>query len=137
MILSGGSLLPPLVLYLMYDPFINQFQIEYKLVNEGFLNLNLVRLTAVGKMLLDNAYCTANICRLPYKNMFSTYINELDLPDWPLNFDFDNAWSEGKLNYNILKAPFLDVRAYNAVILKIQLLQGFTLTLEIHILNMV
>jgi hypothetical protein len=113
MILSGGTLVPPVILEATYDPFINQFYIKYKLVNQGKLDLGLTRLTAIGRMMLDDAYNVANICKLPYNSCFSSYINELDLPDWPLNFIFDNAWSEGMFFYNIVRAANLDVRAYN------------------------
>lgn len=113
LILSGGSMLPPLIVKFDYNPFIDMFYIEFSMVNMGDIDINRIRLTAVGRLIFDNSFNTANICKLPYKNQFSSYINEMSHPDWPLNFDFDNAWSEGMLFYNIINDPTLDFRAYN------------------------
>jgi len=113
MILSGGSMLPPVIVRVDYNPFIDMFYIEFNLVNLPEMDINRIRLTAVGRKMLDNSFNTANICKLPFKNKFSSYINELALPDWPLNFDFNNAWSEGTLFCNIINSPSRDVRAYN------------------------
>ncbi|MDD4214831.1 MAG: hypothetical protein PHR81_08485 [Bacteroidales bacterium] len=113
MILSGGSMLPPLIVKFEYNPFIDMFYIEFSTVNMGDIDFNRIRLTAVGRLIFDNSFNTSNICKLPFKNRFSTYINEMSFPDWPLNFDFDNAWSEGMLFYNIINDSSRDVRAYN------------------------
>ncbi len=112
MVLSGSNLVPPVLINYDYNPFINQFNISYSMLNETNFDQNCVRVTAVGRKLIDKTFNCSNICRLPYKNSFSTYITEMDLPDWPLNFDFDNAWSDGMFFYNIVPDPFRDVRAY-------------------------
>jgi len=113
MILSGGSMLPPLIVKFDYNPFIDMFYIEFSMINMGDVDINRIRLTAVGRLIFDNSFNTSNICKLPFKNRFSSYINEMSFPDWPLNFDFDNAWSEGMLFFNIINDPSRDVRAYN------------------------
>ncbi|MCK9613261.1 MAG: hypothetical protein M0R16_10250 [Bacteroidales bacterium] len=112
MILSGGNLLPPVILESYYNPFINQFSINFDLENQADIGSGGIRVTAVGRSLIDRSFNTENICKLPFKNSFSTYINEMVLPDWPLNFDFENAWSEGMFFYNIIKDPSRDVRSY-------------------------
>jgi len=118
LILSGGNLLPPVILEASYNPFINQFFVKYNLENLGDIDTGRIRLTATGLKLLDNSFNTDNICKLPFKNYFSSYINEMILPDWPLNYDFDNAWSEGMLFYNIINDPSSDVRSYKPVNIK-------------------
>jgi|GEM_PF-1450671 len=112
MLLSGSNMVPPMILRAAYDPFINQFYIEYTLINSDDIDPNSIRLTAVGRKPIDTTFNTDNICKLPFKNFFSTYIHEESLPDWPMNYDFSNIWSEGMLFYNIINDPSRDVRPY-------------------------
>lgn len=113
MILSNSNLVPPVLIKYEYNPFINQFYINYSMLDQTDFDMNRVRLTAVGRNLVDKTFNVSNICKLPYKNSFLSYITEMDPPDWPLNYDFENAWSEGMLFYNIINDPSRDVRAYN------------------------
>ena len=93
MILSGGTLMPPSIIEAAYDPFINLFSVNYSLINEDSLDMHNVRFSGTGKMKLNNAFNTANICKLPVENIFTTYVDELALPDYALNYAFENAWS--------------------------------------------
>lgn len=113
LILSGGNLVPPVIIKASYDAFINQFRIKYSIINAEDIDNGCIRLTAVGRNTIDTAFNTENICKLPFKNYFTTYINEVDPPEWPLNYDFNNFWSDGKLFYNIISDPERDVRNYN------------------------
>lgn len=111
--LSAGILIPPVILDVIPDPFINQTRINCNLINASATDTGLLRLSAVGKMFTENAFNTENIAKLPFGKSFITYISEPDIEDNAFNFDFSSVWSEGQLFYNMLKSADIDARAYN------------------------
>jgi len=113
LILSGGHLIPPILISNEYDYFIDQYKIKYSVPNTGQFKSGLIRITAIGSLLTEKGFNNSNIVRLPMSNTFTSYIHELDLPNYNNYYSFEGAWKYGCFWINLVKSDWLDLRAYD------------------------